>query len=354
MTRRRRIVLWVAGVAVAIAILALLAPASAGSGGLVVLHRFLPAVGTPIQEGAEPPTSGTFFLPVDQRTDEEIDPLLSWVAGSESRQLVVTDPSSAIFERFGVTTTSRIGFAGTTTILNDCVRPETLGVGAIEVSSSDRLLATTQGSPCFAIGDASYVVFVRHGSGTVVLIGGPSFLTDDLLNHADNAVFTLDLFGSGPVVVGPATPPTSASSSIWGVLPTGAKAVVWELIIATVVFAFARGRRLGRPIDEEPISPIPSGELVLATGRLYRRARAVAFCGSLLREWTAGRLTRRTGVAPDPDRARLSVALARTASVPVDRIKQVLAGPDPTTDEQLAALGRELESVADQIEGVPR
>jgi hypothetical protein len=352
MTRRRRIVAWVVGILGAIAILALLAPASAGSGRLVVLHRFLPAMGTPIYEDAEPPTTGTFLLPVDQRSDEEIDPLLAWVAGG-SRRLIVTDPASAVFERFGVSTT-RVGLIGNTTLVADCVRPETLGVQAIEVSSSDRLLTTTQGSSCFAVGDASYVVFIPQGLGTVVLLGGPSFLTDDLLNHADNAVFALDLVGSGPVVIGPATPTTTVSTSFWGALPTSAKAVVWELMVATVVFALARGRRLGRPVDEEPISPIPSGELVHATARLYRRARAIAFCGSLLREWTAARFTRRTGVAPDPDRARLSVAIARSANVPVDRLEQALAGPEPSTDEQLAALGRELESIADQIEGVPR
>ena len=34
----------------------------------------------------------------------------------------------------------------------------------------------------------------------MVLAGGPSFLTDQLLNHADNATFVADLIGPGPVV----------------------------------------------------------------------------------------------------------------------------------------------------------
>jgi hypothetical protein len=74
----------------------------------------------------------------------------------------------------------------------------------------------------------------------------------------------------------------------------------------------------------------------------------------VLQDWTAARLTRRTGVAPDPDRARLSVALARSSDVPLERLEQALTAPAPTTDEQFVELGRELESIADQIEGAPR
>ena len=38
-----------------------------------------------------------------------------------------------------------------------------------------------------------------------------------------------------------------------------------SMALGTVLFAIAKGRRLGRQIDEEPLSPIPSGELVKAT-----------------------------------------------------------------------------------------
>ena len=348
--RKRRLVVTLLAVAAAIGILALLAPDSAGSGSFVALHRFLPGVGVPISDAAAPPGAGTFVLPADERSDLQIDALLSWV--DNGGRLVVTDPSSALFDRFDVTT-SRVAVVGDATLATDCVRTETLGVASIEVSASDRLLTSTQGAGCFARGDGSYALFIPHGQGTVVLVGGSSFMSDRSLNHADNAEFAMGVLGQGPVVMGTPSAPGPAVS-VWTALPTGAKAVIWELIVAAGVFALARGRRIGRPVEEEPVSPIPSGELVHATARLYRSAKAVAFCGAVLRGWTADRLTRRTGVAPDADRGRLSVAIGRAAGVPVDDLEHALAGPDPADEEQLVALGQELETIATTIEGAPR
>jgi hypothetical protein len=350
MTRRRRLVLVILGVVGAIAILALIAPEDAGPGNLVVLHRFLPRVGKSVSDGGLPSPTSVYVLPVDHRTGAEADTLLRWV--ESGGRLVLMDPSSAIYDRFDVTT-SRVGVVGTTTLLNDCVRPETLGVQAIEVSSSDRLLTSTQGAGCFSRGGASYVLFIPHGEGMVVLTGGSSFLSDASLNLADNAAFTIGILGTGPVVIGPPNTP-GVSMSLWAALPTGAKVVIWELIVATTLFALARGRRLGRPVPEEPLSPIPSGELVHATARLYRRGHAVAFCGAVLRRWTADRLTRRTGVARDTDPVRLSAAIGRATGVPVEDLERALAGPDPSNDDELVALGRELETVSDLIEGASR
>ena len=347
--RVRRIVAWTVGVIASIAILAALAPASAGPGRLVALHRFLANLGVSVSDESAPPAHGVYLLPVDRRSNAQITALLGWV--QQGGRLIVTDPSSNLFDRFGVRS-GRVSVFGDATLQTDCVREDTLGVGAVEVSAGDRLLTTTQGAGCFASGDGSYVVFIPQGAGMVVLAGGPSFLTDELLNHADNATFVADLVGPGPVVIGPSGAPVA--SSLWAAIPTPAKAVFWELVVAVTVFAFARGRRLGRPIEDEPVSPIPSGELVDASARLYRRARASGFCGRVLRDWTASRLARRTGVAPDPDPARLAAAIARASDVPVDRLEHALAGPDPASDQQLVELGRELESIAQQIEGATR
>lgn len=347
--RTRRVLGWSVGLLAAVAILAALTPESAGPGHLVALHGFLTNLGVPVSDADQPPSHGTYLLPVDRRSNVQIESLLAWV--EQGGRLIVTDPSSAIFDRLGVQA-GRVGVFGDVTMPTDCVRADTLGVRAIEVSASDRLLTTTQGAGCFAQGNGSFVLFVTHGAGTVVLAGGPSFLTDQLLNQADNATFAADLIGPGPVVIGPSG--ARVTSSVWAAIPTPAKAVFWELVVAVTLFALARGRRLGTPIDEEPVSPIPSGELVDASARLYRRARAAAFCGNVLREWTAARLTRRTGVAPDADRARLAAAIARSSDVPVDRLEHALAGPDLTSDQQLVALGRELESIAEQIEGATR
>jgi hypothetical protein len=350
MTRRTRVVLTILAVVGVTAIYASIAPENAGSGRLIVLHRFLPRVGVRVTDALDPPSTGTFLLVADERSRSQDEDLLRWVdAGG---RLVVTDPRSELFSILDASS-GRAGVFGTSTLATDCVRPEILGVEQLEISSSDHVLSVPAGDGCFAIGTRSYAQFVPHGSGVVVLLGGSSFLSDRLLSRVDNAVFAAGVLGSGPVTFGPPTA-AGSSASLWALLPTRAKTVVWELIVAVLVFAAARGRRLGRPQPEAPLSPIRSGELVDATGRLYRRAHAAAFCADVLRRWTADRLARRLGIAAGVEPDRIAGAIARSAGVDPAVVEHALAGPVPTDDAQLVALGRELETVSEQIGGIAR
>jgi hypothetical protein len=350
MSRRTRVVITILGIVVVIAIYVAIAPENAGSGRLIVLHRFLPRVGVGVTDAVDPPSTGTFLLVADERSRGQDEDLLRWVEAGG--RLVVTDPGSELFSILGAST-SRAGVFGTSTLATDCVRPEILGVARLEISSSDHVLSVPSGAGCFAVGSRSYAEFVRHGSGVVVLLGGFSFLDDQLLREADNAVFATSVLGGGPVTFGPPRA-VDASASPWALLPSRAKTVVWGVILAVLVFAVARGRRLGRPVPEDPLSPIRSSELVDATARLYRRAHATAFCADVLRRWTADRLARRLGIAPDVEPRRISGAIARSAGVDPAVVEHALAGPDPTDDQQLVALGRELETMSEQIGGTTR
>jgi hypothetical protein len=119
--------------------------------------------------------------------------------------------------------------------------------------------------------------------------------------------------------------------------------IVIAVILAAVAFALVRARRLGRPVLEEPVVPIPASELVRATARMYRRARTAAYCGRILRDATAARFARRLGGAGrTEDLARI---LARTSGVTEQRVEELLGGPDTQTDEDLIHLGRELEGL---------
>jgi hypothetical protein len=135
-------------------------------------------------------------------------------------------------------------------------------------------------------------------------------------------------------------------------LPAGAKIVIWQLVVAGVVFALARGRRLGWPVAEAPPSPIPSSELVHAVGRLYRRAQARDHAADLVRRATAFRLARRFGRPPGDGSDRLSNGLANAAGDDADALERLLDGPPPTTDEAFVASCRELEAVTEKIERV--
>ena len=349
MQDRRRAAWAFGGLIVVTALFALIAPERAGSGRFVVLHRLLPRLGTNIEDAPDPLPSGTYLLVADDRSARQEEPLLSWVASGG--RLVVTDPGSVLFDRFGVSS-DRLGVFGTTELASDCVRPEVVGVRQLVVSASDRALSTSATSVgCFAWGSGRYALFIPSGAGLIVLLGGSSFMNDRFLNQADNAVFARAVLGTGAVVFGPPAPPDS-SAGVWELLPRGAKVVIWGLAVAGVLFALARGRRLGRPIDEELPSPLPSSELVRATGRLYRQAHAAAFGGQLVRDRTIRRLARRLGI--DPSDPHVANAIARASDLEPDDVERALHGPEPTDDGELVSLCRELEAISDRTERAMR
>jgi hypothetical protein len=344
-------VLAVASIVGLFAIFTLLAPENGGPGKLVALHRFLPRMGIQVTDAEEPPPSGTYLLPLDRRTSEQEDELIAWA--SAGGRLVVTDPGSPLLARYDMTT-SRVGIVGSTLLETDCVRAETQGVSTLDVDPSDRILSHgPELLSCFGDASSGYVVFIPTGSGEVIFVGGSSFLTDERLQRADDAAFALGVLERGPVVIGPPTV-DDGTVGLWSTLPPDARAAIWELAIATALFALARARRLGRPVPEEPLSPIPSGELVLASARLYRLGGAQAHCALLLRRWTADRLARRLGLGPDADPADLAPAVARATGRRLDAVEASLTGPDPVDGRGLVALARELEVLSESIEGAER
>lgn len=345
---RRAVVLWTLAVALLSVVLVLMPRAESGDTTLA-LRRFLATMGLRVSEGGSPPESGTFVLLQDLRTGEEARSLLRW-AGDGGR-LVVADPASAIPALSGARPAAPVGLAGNETLEPGCVTEEIVGVRAIAARASDWSFAP--GGPfvsCFHTDGGGYLLVRGYGEGTVVLIGGRSSLTNELLRAEDNALWALRLVGDGPeVVFGPPQPPSAADSSggLWATLPPAAKVVIVAIALAAVAFALVRGRRLGRPVREEPLAPIPASELVRATGRLYRRGRTPAYAGRLMREATRARVARRLGTRGEP--TELAAILAGTTGMSGKDVEEALTGREPASDEELIRLGRLLSEVERRI-----
>ena len=321
------------------------AGSATGPGGTLALRQLYAARGLDVRDGDRPPRpGGAFLLTVDLRDSRQADELLDWAA--EGGRLIVADPASAVVSALGVVPARRIGgITGTEELEPGCVSAPAVAAPRIEVAAADAALESGQGLGAECYG--SFVVHVPHGAGDVVLLGGTSPLTNELLASADNARFALALTGEArEVVFGAPLPPggAGAGGGAWSLLPAPARVVILALVAAAVVFAMSRARRLGRPLPEEPLSPIPSGELVGATGRLYRSARATAHAGAVLRAATRADLERRLGLAPGASSAAIGAA-ARSPSATA-----VLDGPEPRTDAELMALAARLDLIRDDIE----
>jgi hypothetical protein len=345
---RRAVILWIAAVALLSAVLVLMPRAESGDATLA-LRRFLANMGLRVSEGGSPPDEGTFVLLQDLRTEQDARSLLRWAGGGG--RLVVADPASAITALSGARPAALVGLVGNETLEPGCVIEEIVGVRGIAARASDWSFAP--GGPfvsCFHADRGGYLLVRGYGEGTVVLIGGRSSLTNELLLSEDNALWALRLVGDGPeVVFGPPLPPAAAGSSggLWATLPPGAKVVIVGIGLAAVAFALVRGRRLGRPVLEEPLAPIPASELVRATGRLYRRGRTPAYAGRLMREKTRARIAGRLGTAGDPD--ELAAILAGTTGVSGKDVEEALTGREPSSDEELIRLGVLLSEVESRI-----
>lgn len=352
--RRRLIVLSVLAVAF-IAGLALMGPPRIADDTLA-LRRFLAASGLPVRRGAAPPAPpGTFVLLQDVRSREQAAALIRWT--KSGGRLVVTDPTSLILPLTSTKIGDHVGLVGTRSLRPGCVTPEMVGVNEILVDTGDSTLRSSDPAAieCFTRPGGSYAMILATGQGEVVLLGGPSFVTNELLNKGDNALVALRLLGGrGPVVFGPAAAPGARPHSLWSLVSDPARLVLIEIVVAALLFALARGRRLGRAPSEDPLAPIPASELVRATAGLYRRARAAAFCGRILRSSAVARLARRLGAPTDLPLDRLSELVADASSLPEDQVERALAGPDPTNDAELMALGDELAKITRDMEGAAR
>lgn len=332
-----------------------------GPQGTLALRRYLGAMGLTVRDAATPPDGpGVFVVLTDLRDADQASELVSWARTGGT--LVVADPGSETAAAAGVGTVGRVGHYafGPAKLAPGCVTPEIAGVHTLAVDAGDSVLGSAAGGVgCFPISGGTFEVTTPMGSGKVVVLGGISPLTNALLGKADNGAFASGVFGAGgPVVFGPPLPPGAAGpKGLVGSLPAAARIVLFQIALAAVIFAFVRGRRFGRPTFEEIPSPVPSGELVHAVARLYRSARARAFAGDTLRRGTRRRLRSRLGLGPEPatgpvdaDEA-LSSTVAQLSGSDPEHVQRLLRGPGPATEEELIALGRDLEELRRQVEG---
>jgi hypothetical protein len=315
-----------------------------GPGGTLALERFLQRMGLEVRSEQEPPDRGTYVLLRDLRTEEQAERLLSWVV--EGGRLVVAEPGSSLLAEAGLQPRQSIGSSRPEVLHPACVAPEIAGVEALAVAPDD---AGFSGLPTRAIGcfpgddHDPFLVVVPRGSGTIIGLGGVSPLTNEFLRTEGNAALALRLVGSGgPVVFGPPVPSGfGAGKGLWASLPSRAKGAAVVLVLAAGLFAVSRGRRLGRPVQEEPLVVVPASQLAQAAANLYRNAGAAGHAGALLRRAAAWRLAGRFGLrGADPE----AVGRVLVADGMRDAL-DVLDRPDPRDDDELVALGRDVARV---------
>jgi hypothetical protein len=178
----------------------------------------------------------------------------------------------------------------------------TAGEGAFAGTGAARSVLAADGDVVAAVGEL--------GTGTVVLLADSSPLQNRFLGLAGNAAF-------GLAAAGPASRSVVFSESGHGYgKRTGLDAVpsnwLWALTggaLATLVWVWSRGRRLGPPDDEDVEPPPRRRAYVDAVAATLLRTNDPAGAIGAVQTTGRERLARRTGVAPDDDAALRAAAI---------------------------------------------
>jgi hypothetical protein len=188
----------------------------------------------------------------------------------------------------------------------------------------------------------------RAGRPDVVLLGSGNPLTNGGLDEQGNAALAMNLLGAHPDLVwwrpSPLDPALAGElpPNPLDLLPAWVATVVVQLLVASLLVAWWRGRRLG-PVVVEPLPVvIPAGETTRGRARLlhshHARGEAAAHLRAAARERLRVRMGLPLGVTPQ----RLAGALAARTGRRTAAVEQLLYGPEPTDDAALVRLEHDL------------
>jgi len=217
-----------------------------------------------------------------------------------------------------------------------------------------RTYRTDDGATCYrGGGDGGPLVTGRtSGGGRLVVLGAGEPLTNDLLDDEGDAALALNLLGADGSAdevrwLVPA-PGTAVGGDGPGLLPSWVGAAMLQLLVAGLLVALWRGRRLGPPVTEPLPVVVRAAETVEGRARLYRRAQARDRAAEALRSGALARLVPRLGIGAgaggEPSPQAVVAAVAARSGRPEAEVHAVLFGPPPADDAGLVRLSETLDS----------
>jgi hypothetical protein len=188
-------------------------------------------------------------------------------------------------------------------------------------------------------------------AGTTTLLGDGAPLTNGRLGDEGDAALGMRLLGrtAGLVwyVPSPGDPGAGlAQRSLTDLLPRGWLFGGIQVVVAALLFALWRVRRLG-PVVPEPLPVVVrAAETVEGRARLYRRSRSSAHAAAILRQAAIARLTPVLGLGPGAEPATVAQAIQARCGRDAGPL---LYGPAPEDDASLSRLADELDRLEREV-----
>jgi hypothetical protein len=318
-------------------------PTSTAPDGTRALIELVARLGGTIDviDGAPSADVDAALVLADRLPREQAEALLAWAR--DGGTLVVADPGSLL--------SPPIGGGVIDTVTGSCPFPSLEPVERLAVGVSRTYQPPPTATACFRsrLGQP-FVVVADEGAGTVVSVGGPDLFTNDLLDEADNAVFVAALLaGEGRRVafVRPAIAGTGERDLV-DLVDTPVRAALAQLLVAFVVVALWRSRRLGRPVEEPQPVRIEGSELTRAVGRLLERNRRPERAAAILRDRARRELSAPLGIPLDAPVDVVVAALTARTGLHERDVHRAVAGP-VGSDQDLVEVATLLARIREEI-----
>jgi hypothetical protein len=336
-------------------------PASPGPLGTKGLVEVLRGLGGRVSVSADRPGAGTetALLLSDDLTPERRRGVLDWVGRGGT--LVVADPGSGVTEVEPVGST-RVGLLDAeierrceVAALGDVGRVAAPGGVVFKVPEGPAGPGGTGGGgarACFPRNDGAWLLVQPLGEGTVVRLGGASVLVNQELGEADNAILLASLLvpveGTTVQVLQPPLP-GGGTAGLGDLIAPRVRLALWQLVVAFVLLALWRARRLGRPVAEPQPVQLPGAELVAAVGNLLQRAKGRGQAAGLLTDDLRRSLAERLGLPPSAPADQVADAVAARTAVPRERVLRTLTQTTPGDEAELVALSQAIDTVRREV-----
>lgn len=341
---------WVAGPAASSA--SPYAPSSVAPDGAKALAILLERLGARVDTSGELPAPGEGVVLV---LDDQLDHAARAQVTDWARRggtLVVADPSSPLEGASPALGLPDQAATAPGLLAPACPAPWARGVERVATAGDDLLEVPHGASACFPRGGDAFAVAREEGAGVVVSLGGADPWSNAYLGDDDNALLAANLLvpGRGYVVNWLVAPWVGGgTATLWSLVPSRVKVCLAGLAAALLVACLWQGKRLGRPVLEDPLVPVPGSELVVATGRLLARNRRSQETAALLRDDLCSQLRSRFGQGPGTEPATVAQVAAMHVQLPRQDVVEAISGPPPVSEEQLLALARTLQHIREEV-----
>lgn len=206
----------------------------------------------------------------------------------------------------------------------------------------------------------AFVVARESRRGSIVTLGDGTVWSNGLLGEEDNAALAIALLAprSGAQVQFVMPDPSTTvddDQQVYGLgpmlelAPTWTKAVALNLLLAFVVFALARSRRVGRPIEEPFIADVDASEQTQAIANVLRAGRHANQAAKIYRQALRERLIDALQLPSSISTADLCHVAAQRLAIDRSLLDAVLVSRYVADSTELLALSAKVQTIQSRL-----